>query len=120
MGVRKKPLVYYLALWGCVSTGIVYAAVGVIALLSFLKLKEGGADEGSLLVFLNQYLIGKIFIWIIMLGMISYIIWRVYETVRDPYGYGKELKGKIKTNGDSLKRFCRCANCRISYFRSAG
>src|SRR5215217_2303994 len=99
---KKYPFVYYLALWGCVSTGIVYGAIGVIAILSFLKLKKGGADEGSLLVYLDKFFIGKLFIWIIMLGMISYIIWRIYETIRDPYGYGTALKGIVRRTVTAL------------------
>lgn len=89
----KKPFVHYLAVWGCISTAIVYAAIGVIAILSFLKIKKGGADESSLLVYLDQFLAGKILIWIILSGMIAYIIWRIYETVRDPYGYGSDWSG---------------------------
>ena len=42
---NKKPFVHYLAVWGCISTAIVYAAIGVIAILSYLKIKKGGADE---------------------------------------------------------------------------
>jgi hypothetical protein len=99
---KEQPFVHYLAMWGCFSTGIVYAAIGVIAILSFLKLKEGGADEGSLLVYLNKYLIGRVFIWIIMLGMISYIIWRIYETIYDPYKYGKKIIGIIKRSAIAL------------------
>jgi hypothetical protein len=105
MAHRKTPFVYYLALWGCISTGIIYTAVGIIALLSFLKLKQGGADEGSFLVFLNQYIAGKVLIWIIMLGMVSYVIWRIYEVVRDPYGYGRDLKGRLKRTGIALSSF---------------
>ncbi len=92
----KKILVHYLAVWGCLSTAIVYTAIGVIAILSFLKIKDGGADEGSLLVYLDKFILGRISIWIIMLGMISYIIWRIYETIYDPYHYGKNLKGILK------------------------
>jgi hypothetical protein len=94
---KEKPaFVYYLALWGCLSTGLVYTAIGVFAILSFFKIKEGGADEGSLLVFLDKFLIGKLFIWIILLGMLGYIAWRFYETIQDPYGYGKKLKGILR------------------------
>ena len=99
---REKAFVYYLALWGCISTGIVYSAIGIIAILSFLKLKQGGADEASLFAYLDQYLAGKILVWIIMLGMVSYIIWRIIETIRDPYGYGRQLKGIIKRTVTAL------------------
>jgi hypothetical protein len=98
----KKTFVYQLARFGCISTGLVYAMIGVVAMLSFLRLKEGGADEGSLLVFLNHGLVGKIIIWSVILGMLSYIIWRIHETITDPYGYGKDTKGIIKRSGVAL------------------
>ncbi|MEX2593825.1 MAG: DUF1206 domain-containing protein [Anditalea sp.] len=94
--------VHYLPIYGCVSTGLIYGAIGVIAILSFLNLKQGGADESSLLVFLNDFLIGRIFIWIILLGTLSYISWRIYEALKDPYNYGKGWKGISKRTGIGL------------------
>jgi len=102
---KKTSVVRYLAIWGCISTGILYAAIGVIAILSFLKLKKGGADEASFLVFLDKFIVGKLFIWVIMLGMVCYIIWRIYETINDPYGYGKDLKGVARRIGTALSSF---------------
>ncbi len=99
---KQKTFARYLAMYGCISTGMIYGAVGVIAILSFLKIKQGGADEGSLLVYLNDYKLGKIFIWIILVGMISYIAWRMYETFMDPYGYGTKAKGLIRRSGIGL------------------
>jgi hypothetical protein len=80
----------------------VYAAIGVIAMLSFLQLRHGGADESSLLVILNKYVIGKIFIFLILLGSLCYITWRFYETIKDPYDYGKDWRGLIKRSGIAL------------------
>jgi hypothetical protein len=99
---KIRHLAHYLAIYGCISTGIIYLSIGVIAILSFLKIKHGGADESSLLAFLNNYLIGKVFVWIILLGTVSYIVWRIYETAKDPYGYGKDFKGILKRTGISL------------------
>lgn len=99
---KKRFFVHYLPIYGCVSTGIIYVAIGVIALLSFLKLKQGGADESSLFAFLNDFIIGKVFIWIILLGTVSYILWRIYETIKDPYGYGKQAGGIAKRTGIAL------------------
>ena len=98
----QKTFARFLAMHGCISTGMVYGAVGVIAILSFLKIKKGGADEGSLLVYLNDYLVGKIFVWIILAGILSYIAWRMYETFRDPYDYGTKVKGLIRRSGIGL------------------
>src|SRR5690606_27644255 len=100
----QRTFARYLVMYGCISTGMVYGTVGVIAILSFLKIKQGGADEGSLLVYLNDYLVGKIFIWIILVGMLCYIAWRMYETFRDPYGYGTNAKGLIRRSRSEERR----------------
>ena len=99
---RKWIFIHFLPIYGCIATGIIYVAVGVIAMLSFLKIRHGGADESSMLAVLNDFIAGKIIIWIILLGTVSYIIWRVYETITDPYGYGKEAKGITKRTGIAL------------------
>jgi hypothetical protein len=100
--ISKDSLTHYLAMWGCICTGIVYTGIGVIALLSFFNLKQGGADESSMLAYLDQFIAGKILIWLVLTGMVSYIVWRVYETIYDPYGYGKDLKGRLKRAGIGL------------------
>jgi hypothetical protein len=99
---KKTSFVHYLPIYGCFSTGIMYAAIGIIAILSFLRIKRGGADESSLVAFLNDFVIGKILIWIILLGAISYIAWRIYESITDPYNYGKTAKGIVIRTGITL------------------
>ena len=65
---RRKLFIHYLPVYGCISTGLIYATIGVIALLSFFKVRDGGADEGSMLALINDYVIGKIFIGIVLTG----------------------------------------------------
>ena len=97
-----KRYIEIFPIYGCISTGIIYTSIGIIAILSFLKIKDGGADESSLLAFLDDYILGKIFIWIILLGTVSYIIWRIYEAITDPYDYGGDAKGLGKRSGIAL------------------
>ena len=85
---RRKLFIHYLPVYGCISTGLIYATIGVIALLSFFKVRDGGADEGSMLALINDYVIGKIFIGIVLTGTLCYIILRFYEAITDPYVYG--------------------------------
>jgi len=99
---RRRGFVHYLPVYGCIATAIIYGSIGVIAILSFLKIVDGGADENSFLAILQHSTIGTIFIWIILLGAVSYIIWRIYEAIHDPYGYGKEAKGIAKRTGIAL------------------
>ena len=94
-----RSYVRYLPLYGCVSTGLIYFGIGVIAILSFLKLKDGGADESSLLAYLNEYPIGKIAFWLILVGTLCYVFWRIFESIKDPYGYGRELTGIARRTG---------------------
>ena len=92
----RKSFAHYLPVWGAVCTGLVYVGIGVIAILSFLQIKRGGADESSMLVYLNEFLAGKIFVWVILTGMVGLIIWRLYETVADPYEYGNATGGILR------------------------
>ncbi len=95
----------YLPIYGCISTGLSYIGVGTIAMLSFLKVRDGGADESSMLAILNNVVIGKILLWIIMIGTAGYIVWRIFEAVTDPYGYGKDFVGMGKRFGIALSTF---------------
>lgn len=84
------------------TTALIYAAVGVIALLSFFKVRHGGADESSMLAIINDFLIGKIIIIVILAGTLCFVIWRFYEAFTDPYRYGKHVSGIAKRVGICL------------------
>lgn len=99
---KNKNFIHYLPIYGCFATGLIYSAIGVIAILSFLKLKDGGADESRLFAFLNGFFIGKILVFVILGGTASWIIWRFYETINDPYRYGKNLRGIAKRTGVAI------------------
>lgn len=96
---KRNTLLKMLTAVGCFSTGIIYIAVGIIAILSFLKLKEGGADESSFFVLLNGYIAGRILNWLIILGALCFIAWRFYEAFKDPKGIGKDAKGILIRTG---------------------
>lgn len=100
--MRKRAFVHYLPIYGCLSTGLIYTGIGVVAILSFLKVRHGGADESSLMAILNDHLAGKVLLWLILLGTLSYIGWRIYEAITDPYGYGKSRVGLSKRTGIGL------------------
>lgn len=101
-GKNKRRFIHYFPIYGCVSTGLIYVAVGVIALLALFSIREGGADENSLLVILSEFLVGRVVVWIIMLGMLSYIAWRIFEAFRDPYNYGSHWRGLGRRTGIGL------------------
>ena len=99
---KKDKFIHYLPVYGTFSTGLIYLSIGIIAILSFLKLKDGGANESSLLVFLDDYFWGKIIIGVLLLGMLSFVVWRIFEAIKDPYLYGSDLKGIGRRTGIGL------------------
>lgn len=99
---RKSAVIRFLPVYGCIANGLIYTAVGVIALLSFFKIRNGGADEGSMLLLIKDYFIGKVFIGVVLTGALCFIIWRYYEAITDPYGYGSNTWGITKRAGIGL------------------
>ncbi len=101
----KTTILHYLPIFGCISTGLCYTGVGTIAMLSLLRVRDGGADESSMLAILNDVVVGKILLWIIIGGTVCYMVWRIFEAVTDPYHYGKDFGGLVKRSGIALSTF---------------
>lgn len=100
MGKKEKSIfVHKLARVGAVAIGIVYLLVGVIALLSLMRVRYGGADEASVLNLMDEIPLGQALIAVVLLGLVAYIIWKFYDAVEDPYGYGKSWRGIGKRIG---------------------
>lgn len=97
-----RRYIRYLPMYGCISTGVIYLGIGVIAILSFMRIKDGGADETSLLAFLDEYIAGSILVWIILFGTVSYVVWRIFEAINDPYRYGNDARGLARRTGIGL------------------
>jgi hypothetical protein len=92
---KNKPsaFVLMLAKFGAFCLGVVYVMIGVIALLSLMRLKDGGADEASILNLLDSIPLGKVLVGIILLGLAAFIFWKFYTAIVDPYDYGNDYKG---------------------------
>ncbi|EJF08660.1 DUF1206 domain-containing protein [Pontibacter sp. BAB1700] len=104
MTVDKKyrKIAQWLARYGCVSIGLVYVLLGSMAILSLFGRSEDDADEERALDYLLEYTLGEILVWVVLIGMVGYITWRVFEAITDPYEFGKDLKGIGKRVGVAL------------------
>lgn len=96
---KKNQILKGLTLVGCFSTGILYGSIGVIALLSFFRLKEGGADENSFMTLLDGFFLGRLLNWLLVAGALCFIVWRFYEAIKDPYRVGNDVKGLLLRTG---------------------
>jgi hypothetical protein len=104
MTVHKKfrKFARMLARYGCVSIGTVYILLGSMAILSLFGRAEDDADEERAMDYLLEYTLGEVFVWVILAGMVGYIVWRIFEAVTDPYDFGNDLKGIGKRVGIAL------------------
>jgi hypothetical protein len=102
---KHKHLVYFLARFGSASIGAVYVLVGVIALLSLLGVADGGADEEQIMELVKDVPAGEVMIWGVIAGMFGYIIWRIFESITDPYEFGSHMKGVMTRTGIALSGF---------------
>jgi hypothetical protein len=83
---RPGPFLRLCARAGCVSVGAVYALIGIWAQLALLRLARPAADEERILQRLRDFPGGAAPVVAICLGVFGYMIWRLYEAARDPYG----------------------------------
>lgn len=74
---KKRTFIHFLPVYGCIATGIIYAAIGVIAILSFLKIRHGGADESSMMAILN------VAVATICYGIFLFVQGMKYDTDKD-------------------------------------
>lgn len=95
----KRKCLKALTFIGCYSTGIIYGSIGVIAILSFMKLKQGGADESSFFKLIDGFTLGRVLNWFIIIGAVCFIIWRLIEAFADPHNRGSDGKALLLRTG---------------------
>jgi hypothetical protein len=91
-----------LARIGCFSIATVYILIGIMAILSFMGESEDAADEERIIKEILDIPFGEAIIIGIVAGMASYIIWRVFEAIKDPYRFGSSFKGIARRTGIGL------------------
>lgn len=99
---KYKHAVHLLARYGCFSIGMVYLIVGVIAILSFMKMSEDAADEARMIEIIMDVPLGEALLWGMIVGLAGYIVWRLYEAITDPYEMGGDYFGLAKRTGIAL------------------
>lgn len=85
--------------FGIAAKGFVYSLIGVLTLLAAIG--RGGKKSGGsgALESLAGGPIGMILLGITALGLIAYVIWRIYQAFADPEDKGSDAKGIIRRVG---------------------
>ena len=75
---------------------------GAIAILSLLRIGEAAADEDRIILWLLDFQVGEIVIYIIATGLFAWVIWRFFEAITDPYEFGADKSGILQRTGVAL------------------
>ena len=81
-----------LARAGYAARGFVYLIVGVFAVLAAFGISSETDTEGALLKVLRQPF-GTALVWLMIDGLVGFVIWRVVQTVYDADGHGRRALG---------------------------
>ncbi len=81
-----------LARAGYAARGLVYAIIGVFAILAAFGGGDEKDSEGALRTLLGQPF-GQALVWAMIVGLAGYVIWRLVQAIFDADRHGRDAKG---------------------------
>jgi hypothetical protein len=92
-----------LARLGYVSKAVIYAIVGVLAILTAANRGGGVTDtSGALRVVLTQPF-GRLLLFVLAIGLCGYAAWRLLDAILDPDRHGISLKAAVARIGTAVR-----------------
>jgi hypothetical protein len=88
---------------GYASKSLVYAIIGVLAILAATN--RGGRitdTSGALRVVLSQPY-GRILLLVLAVGLCGYAVWRILDSIRDPDRHGTGFQGLVTRIGNPIR-----------------
>jgi hypothetical protein len=96
---EAKPWIIVLARLGYAAKGVVYALIGILVIQAALGFRSPNINPRDALVTLFKQPFGKVLLWLIAIGLVGYVVWRMAEAFLDPEHKGSDLKGIIRRVG---------------------
>jgi hypothetical protein len=96
-------MIEHLARLGYASKAVIYAIIGILAILAATN--QGGEvtdTSGALRVVLGQPF-GRILLVVLAAGLCGYALWRLLDAIRDPDRNGTDIKGLIERIGNVVR-----------------
>jgi hypothetical protein len=94
-----SPMMDRLARLGYAVKGFIYIAMGYIAFLGAIGKNRTPADQLGAIAAFAKLPYANIFLWVILIGLISYSIGGVIRAVLDPFHKGTAIKGLLARGG---------------------
>lgn len=95
---EHREVLRYFAKTGYAARGVVYFIVGVLALLAAFGRSDSEDTEGALQSLVRQPF-GDAMLWVVVIGLVGYAVWRLIQAVTDADAHGSDIKGLIIRGG---------------------
>lgn len=96
---EMSPWLEALARLGYAAKGIVYGLIGVLALQAALGTGSPNINQATVFQKIVSQPFGKFLLWIVVIGLIGYALWRLFEAIVDPEYEGRQKSGTLKRVG---------------------
>lgn len=88
-----------LARIGMFAKGAVYCILGILTAMAALNVGGQTAGKSDTLKFLYEQPFGKILLGLLAIGLLSYVVWRFVQAIKDPENAGNDKKGIARRIG---------------------
>jgi hypothetical protein len=96
---QAGPAVETLARLGYAARGIVYGLIGVLALQAAVGSGSTNVDQTTVFKKILSQPFGQFLLWVIIIGLIGYALWRLILALFDLEGDGRRKGGTLKRVG---------------------
>ena len=100
-----NPLVELAARWGYVVRGLLYGAMGLVALLLAIGRVSHGTDQKGALHYFVSNPFGTIVLGSFAVGLCGYSLWGFVRAIYDPLHRGKDAPGLVARVGFAWSGF---------------
>lgn len=101
----KENLFEKFARFGLVSKGIVYFLMGTLSVLAAFGLSKEKGDKAEAFQFIYDQPFGRVILSAIALGLVGYVMLRMFQAFKDTENKGKDFKGIMNRVGYAMSAF---------------
>lgn len=84
---------------GLAAKGLVYSIIGALTALVAMDMGGEVAGRSEVVHFLHNQPFGNFILYFLSIGILAYVLWRLYTALADPKGKGSDTSGLVKRFG---------------------
>ncbi|WP_349410023.1 DUF1206 domain-containing protein [Pseudalkalibacillus sp. SCS-8] len=88
-----KPWIRWFGRFGYFAKGSVYILIGLLSMMAAAGVGGKTADSSGAFSSVASKPFGEVLLWIVAVGLVGYVCWRMIQTFWDPENKGTSMKG---------------------------